>query len=142
MTKTPIRRVRPAAAARAADVPIAYADFVFPEPFTSTRPDSRDLVESILGFAALSRFVIADLSEPRSLPQELQAIVPNLQSVPIVPIINEGGREFATSNSIARRPSVVQPTVRYRNIADLETRLEGEIVDAAERTRQAVLPKP
>lgn len=113
-----------------------------PELFTFTRPDSRDLVESILGFAALSRFVIADLSEPRSLPQELQAIVPNLQSVPIVPIINEGGREFATFESIARRPNVVQPTVRYRNVADLETKLDGLIVDAAEETRRAVLPKP
>ena len=72
-----------------------------PEPlparlFTYARPMSRDLVETILGSAALSRFIIADLSEPRSLPQELQAIVPNLQSVPVVPIINEGGRVFAT----------------------------------------------
>lgn len=113
-----------------------------PELFTFTRPGSRDLVESILGFAALSRFVIADLSEPRSLPQELQAIVPNLQSVPVVPIINEGGREFATFESIARRPNVVQPTVRYRSVADLETKLDGHIVDAAEETRRAVLPKP
>ena len=113
-----------------------------PELFTFTRPDSRDLVESILGFAALSRFVIADLSEPRSLPQELQAIVPNLQSVPVVPIINEGGREFATFESIARRPNVVQPTVRYRNAGDLATKLDGQIVNAAEETRRAVLPKP
>lgn len=112
-----------------------------PELFTFARPDSRDLVESILGFAALSRFVIADLSEPRSIPQELQAIVPNLQSVAVVPIINEGGREFATFDSIARRPNVVQPTIRYRGIADLETKLDGEIVAAAEETRRAVLPK-
>jgi CHAT domain-containing protein len=118
-----------------------HEDRYIPELFTFARPDSRDLVESILGFAALSRFVIADLSEPRSLPQELQAIVPNLQSVPVVPIINEGGREFATFDSIARRPNVVQPTLRYRNVADLETKLDAQVVGAAEKTRRAVLPK-
>ncbi len=112
-----------------------------PELFTFTRPDSRDLVESILGFAALSRFIIADLSEPRSLPQELQAIVPNLQSVPIVPIINDGGREFATFDSLARRPNVVQPTLRYRTLADLEARLDRQIVEAAEKKRVEMAPR-
>ena len=67
--------------------------------------------------------------------------MPNLQSVPVVPIINEGGREFATFDSIARRPNVVQPTLRYRNVADLETKLDAQIVGAAEKTRRAVLPK-
>lgn len=119
----------------------AHPNGYLPELFTYGRPLSRDLVETILGSAALSRFIIADLSEPRSLPQELQAIVPNLQSVPVVPIINEGGREFATFDSIARRPNVVQPTLRYRNIPDLEAKLDGQIIDAAERTRRAVLPK-
>jgi len=119
----------------------AHPNRYLPELFTYSRPMSRDLVETILGSAALSRFIIADLSEPRSLPQELQAIVPNLQSVPVVPIINEGGREFATFDSIARRPNVVQPTLRYRNIPDLETKLDGQIIDAAEKTRRAVLPK-
>ena len=33
-----------------------------PELFTFTKPESRDLVEAITGFAALSRFVIADLT--------------------------------------------------------------------------------
>jgi len=119
----------------------AHPNRYLPELFTYSRPMSRDLVETILGSAALSRFIIADLSEPRSLPQELQAIVPNLQSVPVVPIINEGGRVFATFDSIARRPNVVQPTLRYRNIPDLETKLDGQIIEAAEKTRLAVLPK-
>lgn len=111
-----------------------------PELFTFKRPESRDLVESILGFASLSRFVIADLSEPRSVQQELQAIVPNFQSVPIVPIINEGGREFATFASLARRPNVVQPTVRYRSVDDLLRKLDREIVPAAEALRKTMLP--
>lgn len=111
-----------------------------PELFTFKRPDSRDLVESILGFASLSRFVIADLSEPRSVQQELQAIVPNFQSVPIVPIINEGGREFATFSSLARRPNMVQPTLRYRDLADLVDKIDRAIVPAAEARRSEMQP--
>lgn len=111
-----------------------------PELFTFARPESRDLVEAILGFAALSRFVIADLGEPRSLPQELQAIVPALQSVPIVPIIHEGGREFATFAALARRPNVAQPTIHYRNVDDLKQKLKAQIVPLAEAMREKLRP--
>jgi hypothetical protein len=88
-----------------------------PELFTFTKPESRDLVEAIIGYAALSRFVIADLSEPKSVQQELEAIAPRFQSVPIVPLINWTGKEYATFESIKRRVNVVKPTVRYRGIA-------------------------
>ena len=36
--------------------------------------------------AHLARFIIADITDPRSIPQELQAIVPDL-AVPVQPII-------------------------------------------------------
>jgi hypothetical protein len=111
-----------------------------PELFTFKRPDSRDLVESIVGFATMSRFVIADLSEPRSIPQELQAIVPALQSVPVVPIINEGGREFATFSALARRPNVAQPTLRYKNVEDLAAKLDEVIVPIAEGLKKQLQP--
>lgn len=64
-----------------------------PELFTFRKPDARDLVEAIIGFAALSRFIIADLSEPKSVQSELEAIVPNFLSVPVVPLINRTGKE-------------------------------------------------
>lgn len=118
----------------------AHPNGYLPELFTFKRPDSRDLVESILGFAALSRFVIADLSEPRSIPQELQAIVPAFQSVPIVPIINAGGREFATFAALARRPNVAQPTLRYKGVDELVAKLESEVVPTAEALKLALQP--
>lgn len=120
-----------------ADHPQRY----LPELFTFKRPDSRDLVESIVSFASLSRFVIADLSEPRSIPQELQAIVPALQSVPVVPIINEGGKVFATFAALARRPNVAQPTIRYRSIDELKVKLGDEIVPLAEALREQLRPR-
>ena len=111
-----------------------------PELFTFAKPESHDLVEAIIGFAALSRFVIADLSEPRSVQSELEAIAAHFQSVPIVPVINKSGREFATFESIKRRINVVKPTIRYRDIEDLLDKLDTEVVPRAEAKLAEVRP--
>jgi hypothetical protein len=109
-----------------------------PELFTFRKPDSRDLVEAIIGFAALSRFIIADLSEPKSVQSELEATVPNFLSVPVVPLINRTGKEYATFASIKRRENVVKPTIRYRDLDDLLQKLEDEVVPKAESKLEKV----
>jgi hypothetical protein len=111
-----------------------------PELFTFRKPDDRDLVEAIIGFAALSRFVIADLSEPRSVQSELEAIVKQFQSVPVVPLINQSGREYPTFSSVSRRPNVVQPTIRYQNVNDLKEKIDRTVIPEAEEKLKAVRP--
>jgi hypothetical protein len=111
-----------------------------PELFTFRKPESRDLVEAIIGFAALSRFVIADLSEPKSVQSELEAIVPHFQSVPVVPVISRTGKEYATFSSIARRENVVKPTVRYRDLDDLIKKLDELVVPLAEQKLAGLRP--
>ncbi len=113
-----------------------------PELFTFKRPDARDLVESIKGFAAFSRFIIADLSEPRSIQSELEAIVPHFMSVPVAPVINRTGREYATFPSIQRRENVLKPTLRYRDLDDLLKKLDQEVVPRAEAKLATVRPAP
>jgi hypothetical protein len=117
-----------------------HSNRYIPELFTFRKPDSRDLVEAIIGFAALSRFVIADLSEPKSVQSELEAIVPHFQSVPVVPLINRTGREYATFSSVQRRENVVKPTVRYSNLDDLVKKLDEEVVPMAEQKLLEVRP--
>ena len=119
-----------------ADHPNKY----IPELFTYRKPDLRDLTESVVAFASLSRFVVADLSEPRTLPGEIEAIVPRLQSVPLVPLINRTGKEYAGFSSIKRRPNVVQPTFRYRDLEQLQQQLDEAIVQAAEAKLHEVRP--
>jgi len=103
-----------------------------PELFTFEKPASRDLLEAIVAFAGLSRFIIADLSEAKSVPSELEAIVPSFPSVPVVPIINARGREFATFAAIGRRENVVRPILRYKNIGELLDKVTREGVPRAE----------
>ena len=117
-----------------------HSNHYIPELFTFRKPEERDLVEAIIGFAALSRFIIADLSEPKSVQSELGAIVPNFQSVPVVPVINRTGREYATFSSIQRRENVVRPTVRYRDLTDLMKKLDEEVVPLAEKKLAQVRP--
>lgn len=88
----------------------------------------------------MSRFVIADLNKRRSIPQALQAIVPAFQSVPIVPIIKRGEREFAIFAAPARRPNVVQPMLRYEDVHDLLAKLETDAVLAAEALENELQP--
>jgi len=54
--------------------------------FDFSMPESRDTTETIKTLAHLSKFIIADLSEPKSVPHELAHIIPTLE-VPVKPII-------------------------------------------------------
>jgi uncharacterized protein YjbI with pentapeptide repeats len=56
-----------------------------PVVFDFDPPTERNTLETVTLLARLSRFIIADITEPRSVPHELAAIVPNLPSVPVMP---------------------------------------------------------
>ena len=55
--------------------------------FDFEKPGSRNADETITLLARMARFVVADISDAKSVLQELRAIVPDLPSVPVQPII-------------------------------------------------------
>jgi len=102
-----------------------------PVIFDFDGPTSRDLTETISTLAHLSRFVVADLTDARSVPQELMSIVPHLPSVPVLPILHSAEQEYGMFEHLKRFPWVL-PILRYEGISDLTSRLEREVIDPIE----------
>jgi uncharacterized protein YjbI with pentapeptide repeats len=75
-------------------------------------PLNRDTTETMSILAHLARFVIADISNPRSVPHELMKIVPNLPSLPIQPILAAGDVGYSMFQDLKKYPWVLD-TVKY-----------------------------
>jgi hypothetical protein len=57
-------------------------------------PATRDITETVSLLARMARFIVADLTDPSSIPKELEAIVPGL-AVPVQPLLEGSSRPYA-----------------------------------------------
>jgi uncharacterized protein YjbI with pentapeptide repeats len=103
--------------------------------FDFEQPLSRNLSETVSTLAHMSRFVIADLTNPKSLPQELQKIVPSLPSLPVQPIILASQYQYAMFQDLLDYPWVLAPK-KYKSIDDLLGRLEEIIAPAHAKAKE------
>jgi len=93
-------------------------------------PSSRDLSETIMTLAHLARFIIVDITNPRSVPQELQAIVHNL-CVPVIPILGRASKAYGMFEGLNKYPWVLE-IFRYDNKSQLINSLVTSIIAPAE----------
>ena len=108
---------------------------LLPIVFDFDRPTDKDFTETIKTLAGLSYFVIADVTNPKSSPLELQATVPDYQ-IPFVPIIQEGERPFAMMADLQKKYNWVLNTVSYDSEETLMKVLQPLIIDPAMAKRQ------
>lgn len=103
-----------------------------PVLFDFDRPSNRDLSETVATLAHMARFVIADITDARSIPQELMLIAPNLPSVPIQPLLLATQNEYGMFDHFRRFPWVLEPAV-YENSDQLLREIESLVISPAER---------
>jgi len=99
---------------------------LIPVIFDFVKPESRNISETVFTLAHISKFVIADISSPRSIPQELSTIIPRLSSVNFYPIIIENEREYGMFNDFDVYPWV-KPIRKYKMNEHL--RILNEIIE-------------
>jgi uncharacterized protein YjbI with pentapeptide repeats len=109
-----------------------------PIVFNFDKPETKTFTETIRVLAGLSRFVIADVTDPQSVPAELQAVVPVVM-VPFLPILENGKKPFALLEDlrIEHGDRMFKP-FSYPSLDALAAALEEKIIEPAE-TRFAKL---
>lgn len=77
--------------------------------------------------AQMSRFVIADLTDPKSVLQELRSIVPNSPSVLVQPLSLESQKEPGMWDVFRKFPWVLEP-VPYTDQDALVAALDEKVI--------------
>ncbi len=90
----------------------------------------RDFTETIKILAGLSLFVIADITNPKSAPLELQATVPDYK-IPFVSIIQKGEQPFSMFKDLIMYDWVLKPTIEYPTKESLIAALEQVVIKPA-----------
>jgi uncharacterized protein YjbI with pentapeptide repeats len=99
--------------------------------FDFDKPTSQDLTATVSTLAHLARFVIADITDPSSIPYELATVVPTTP-VPVQPILLSGSSEFEMFPDLRRRHHWVLTTHRYASEEQLIVDLGEKVIRPAE----------
>ncbi len=111
-------------------------DYV-PILFDFDQPQRRNITETVTTLAHMARFIIADITDAKSIPQELAFIVPNLPSVPVQPLLLSSQQEYGMFEHFTNFPWVL-PIHRYIDLASLLASFKDQIIEPAEKKAKAL----
>jgi len=110
-----------------------------PVLFDFKKPHSRDGLETVSTLAHMARFVFIDITEAKSVPAELQLIIPNLTLVPVQPIIQIPFEEYGTFEHYDMYPWVLK-IHEYKDKNDLLKSID-EIINTIENRKRVLEEK-
>jgi uncharacterized protein YjbI with pentapeptide repeats len=107
--------------------------------FDFEKPESKTLIEAVAILGSLSRFVIADVTDPQSVPLELATLVSEL-TVPFAILVQAPSKPFSMLEDLFRKyPGRLAGIYPYRDLEDLreqfEKRIRPDLNAAAEHRR-------
>ena len=92
---------------------------------------NQTIIETVKTLAGMSRFVIADLTDARSVPQELQIIDTHCRTVAVRLIKKRGEPEYGMLD-FRNSPWFVKGRYEYESIEDLITSIKENVIGPAE----------
>lgn len=104
--------------------------------FDFEAPATRDVTETVTLLARMARFIIADITDPSSVPKELEAIVPGL-AVPVQPLLEGATRPYAMFKDYWKYDWVL-PIYRYEGLQELLAALTQKVIAPAEGKLRAL----
>jgi uncharacterized protein YjbI with pentapeptide repeats len=107
-----------------------------PVVFDFAKPKSRSLTATVTTLAHMAKFIIADLTDARSIPQELTEITHAVPTVPIQPILLTSVKEWSMFNDLKNR-GLVLDILTYRDVDDVRTNIVGQVVERTRRLTEA-----
>ena len=102
-----------------------------PVLFDFEKPASKDITGTVETLARMARFIVADLTDPRSIPHELATIVPFMRTTPIVPIRLKGSGGYSMFDDFDAYKWVL-PKYEYESDQILITTVSEKIIEPAE----------
>jgi len=112
-----------------------------PMMFDFEKPTQRDFTETIKTLAGLSRFIIADITNPKSSPLVLQATMPDYM-IPFMPIIQEDEEPFAMFQDLRQKYGEwILDVLRYDSADNLLMVLKKAVVKPALKKADELLIK-
>jgi Pentapeptide repeats (8 copies) len=109
-------------------------DYV-PILFDFDRPRSKDLTGTVETLARMARFIIADVTDPRSVPHELATLIPHLRTTPVALIRLKGADGYILSEDYKAYPWVL-PEYEYESEDSLIGSLERVVGPADDKAQQ------
>lgn len=103
--------------------------------FDFEKPSNQTTLETVSTLAHMARFVVADLTDAKSVLQELQSVVRASPSVPIQPILLASQEEPGMFDFLHRFPWVLRPHF-CENKDQLLTDLADEVIAPAEEAKK------